>query len=399
MALRVNFLFFVLLFSSSGLAENCLCPQVQCDPCQRVVLLGVEELACSAGAKSTCDKYVCENVDNFFQCLAGEKPVYASPQDVISRLTEPRDPAEEKPETIDFRKFAEKENIDVQEEPVTVPSTKPSVVKMEPVRSLASYLPPPEKVDFEVTVRFGKVEINQKKISKPVRVKSSFVVKAREKSEIVIRGLKSHFTVKMSAGSQWSANTSEDVLWLKPLQGEMVVSIKNTDLVHAVDTGLWRLAKRQGVFGVSVQKNVFTLLNDEGAAYLRRNELISSVQTIEPQKIIQLSTEEGILAMKDAKAPEVFKEKFKMPNHLRTSQRGIASGEPISQELCSTPAGTFESCAWKCFGSGAKDKKCGQAKNSQCIRFTCSADGLWKLPTSATPSECVVDTVRVGVCQ
>lgn len=406
MVLRVNLLFLLLLFSTAAFAESCLCPQVQCEPCQRLILLGVEDVKCGATGKGSCNKYICENVDNFFQCLAGENPVHATPKDFMSRLTEPQDPAEKKPQAIDFTKFSQNAEVNLQKEDVT-PEVKKSVVpkvKVEPVRTLASLMPKPEVTTFQVASTFGKVEINNKKLKKPAPVQSFFSVKAKDKSEISVAGAKSHFTVKMTAGSEWSARTDDDVLWLSVKKGDIVVSLKKTELVHAVDAGLWRMAKREGVFGVSVQQNIYTILNDEGPGYLRRNELISTAQLIEPKKLIQLSADEGILAVKDTQQPPQAKTRFEMPQNGQSSHRGVASAEKVSddkasQELCALPAGAFESCAWKCFGVGAKDKKCGQAKNSQCIRFTCSADGLWKLPTTATPTECAADTVRVGVCQ
>ncbi len=401
MVLRVNFVFLLLLFSTSAFAESCLCPQVQCEPCQRLILLGVEDVKCGATGKGSCNKYICENVDNFFQCLAGESPVHASPKDFMSRLTEPQDPAEKPPQAIDFKKLSETAEINLQNEEVA-PAVKKLVlpkVKEEPVRTLASMLPKPQPITFQVTSVYGKVEINLKNLKKPVPVQSSFSVKARDKSEISIAGAKSQFTVKMTAGSEWSARTDDDVLWLDLKKGDIVVSLGKTELVHAVDAGLWRLAKREGVFGVSVQQNIYSILNDEGPGYLRRNELISTAQFIEPKRLIQLSTDEGILAVKDTQQAPTAKNRFEMPINRQSNIRGVASTEKSSQELCALPAGIFESCAWKCFGVGAKDKKCGQAKNSQCIRFTCSADGLWKLPTTATPTECAADTVRVGVCQ
>ena len=260
---------------------------------------------------------------------------------------------------------------------------------------------------FQVVSTFGKVEINNKKLKKPMSVQSTFSVKAREKSEINVVGAKSHFTVKMTAGSEWSARTDDDVLWLNVKKGDIVVSLRKTELVHAVDAGLWRMAKRQGVFGVSVQHDMYTILNDEGPGYLRRNELISTAQLIEPKKLILLSADEGILALKDTHSAPKSKIKFEMPlkhsNHRGVATADRARESMTSQDLCTLPTGAFESCAWKCFGIGAKgsakDKKCGQAKSSQCIRFTCSADGLWKLPTAATSTECAADTVRVGVCQ
>ena len=401
MVLRVNFVILLLLFSTSAFAESCLCPQVQCEPCQRLILLGVEDVKCGATGKGSCNKYICENVDNFFQCLAGESPVHASPKDFMSRLTEPQDPAEKKPEAIDFNKMSQAAEINLQNEEVAPTVKKPALLKIkeEPVRTLASMLPKPQPISFQVTSVYGKVEINRKNLKKPVPVQAAFSVKARDKSEISIAGSKSQFTVKMTAGSEWSARTDDDVLWLDLKKGDIVVSLSKTELVHAVDAGLWRLAKREGVFGVSVQQNIYSILNDEGPGYLRRNELISTAQLIEPKRLIQLSTDDGILAVKDTQQAPAAKKRFEMPINRQSNLRGVASTEKSSEVLCALPAGIFESCAWKCFGIGANDKKCGQAKNSQCIRFTCSADGLWKLPTTATPTECAADTVRVGVCQ
>jgi hypothetical protein len=396
MVLRVIFFYFVLLFSTSSFAETCLCPEVQCEPCQQSIVLGTEELSCGVDAKISCKKVVCENVDNFFQCLSGAPPVHAmqNSQNLQSKITEPRDPAEYIPEPIDFRKF-KKELLYVEDKIEITPEKTRPAEKKEIVRQPASFFPK-QVTSFQISSVTGKVEVNKKRLQKPVTVQSAFSIKAKEKSEILVKGPQSDFKVKMTAGAEWLVRMDLDVLWLEPLKGEVVVTLHKTELVHALDMGMWRLAKREGVYGISRQQNTYTLLNEKGPGYLRRNELISQAIPIEPQKLIQLSAEEGVIAFRDINYTPVAKPKYEMPMAVGfKGARGIAS----DGNLCSFPAGQFENCAWKCFGASTKDKKCGQSKNSQCIRFTCSADGLWKLPTGATPTECDRTEVRVGACQ
>lgn len=388
----------MLFFSSLGIADNCQCPVIQCDPCQRPLRLGTEMLACGYTGKMECDKVVCENVDNYFQCLAGEPAVYIPPQNLMTRITEPVDPADKKPQPIDFNKLAEKVEIkevaqDVFLEPK--PESQPVSEKIS-VRKPAAVEEKIQAVMFTVENTAGKTFVNKKQLKKKITLSVPFEIIAKEKNQITIKNPNSHVVVNMSAQTSLKIRAEEDVVWFEVQKGDAVFKMKDSRWVHAVDMGQWRFGKRSGSFGLSRSGELYTLLNEDGEGFLRRNELIANVQKIPAKKMIQMTVQDGIFAFKDTRQESVKKPSYQMLPVMSTAEaRSVAS----ENNLCSAPEANFESCAWKCFGAGSKDKKCGLSKNSRCVRFTCSADGLWKLPTIASGSECSADVVRVGSCQ
>ncbi len=387
---------FPFLFSASVFAESCQCPVVQCDPCQRPLRLGTEEISCGLLGKMECDKVVCENVDNFFQCLAGEPALFTPPQNPQTRITEPKDPAENKAQPIDFQKLSSTVKVEVVNDQVFMEPQEAPVVEKAVSRSLASVDKKPEPFRFEIEKVVGAVQVNKKTFKKSMKVVSSFELVASQKSEVILRGTLGQVKLKLSPHSHLKIRGDDDVLWVDLVKGDVVYSIQEAKVLTAVDLGGWRFGKRLGSFGLSRTATLITLLNEEREGFLRRNELIASAQKIEPRKVMQFSLEEGVVAVRDVEISGKSRPVYKMGSPLMpvADARSLAS-----EKLCAGPEASFESCAWKCFGAGGKDKKCGAHKNSQCVRFTCSADGQWKLPTMATSTECSVDVVRVGSCQ
>ncbi|MBY0385053.1 hypothetical protein K2X05_07830 [bacterium] len=392
LALIINMLFF----SSTIFADSCQCPVIQCDPCQRPLRLGTEMLACGYTGKMECDKVVCENVDNYFQCLAGEPAIYVPPQNLMTRITEPLDPADKKPQPIDFNKLAEKVEIKEIAQDVFL-EPKPSVPKEKiSVRKPASVEIKEKPIFFSVVNTAGKTLLNKKPLKKKITLAVPFELNAKEKNQVTIKNQSSHVVINMSAQTSLKIRAEEDVVWFEMQKGDAVFKIKDSQWVHAVDMGQWRFGKKSGSFGLSRTGELYTLLNEDEEGFLRRNELISNVQKIPPKKMIQMTVQDGIFAFRDTQVAKIKKPTYQMsPMMASADARSVAS----EKTLCAAPEASFESCAWKCFGARAKDKKCGQSKNSQCVRFTCSADGLWKLPTMASGSECSADVVRVGSCQ
>lgn len=387
---------YMLFFSSTTFAENCQCPVIQCDPCQRSLRLGTETLSCGYTGKMECDKVVCENVDNYFQCLAGEAPIFVPPQNLMTRITEPLDPADKKPQPIDFNKLAEKVEIkEVAEEVFLEP--KQTVVPEKTVqRKPAAVETKIKPMVFSVENVAGKTLLNKKKLKKKITLAVPFELEAKEKNQVTIKNQKSHVVINMSSRTSLKIRAEEDVVWFEMQKGDAVFKIKDAKWVHAVDMGQWRFGKKSGTFGVSRSGDLYTLLNEDEEGFLRRNELIANVQKIPAKKMIQMTTEDGIFAFRDTKSEPIKKPKYQMSPVMPSAEaRSVAS----EKNLCASPEASFESCAWKCFGARTKDKKCGMSKNSQCVRFTCSADGLWKFPTMASGSECSADIVRVGSCQ
>lgn len=392
---------FVLLFSSAAFAESCECPTVQCEPCQRPLRLGFEELSCGMVSKISCSKIVCENVDNFFQCLAGEAPVYIPASDPLTKITEPRDPAEKIPQPINFDTLSAKVKVDVignevMMEPKDEPKVNPKD-KKNFQRNLASVDSETITVHkFEVQTVSGTVLVNQTKFKKSMGIKTPFELSSQEKSDVVIQGAQNQLRLKMTGKTKLRIRSEEDVLWVDLEQGDAFFQIQKSQMVLAMDLGAWRFGKKVGSFGISRSKGVFTIMNDESSGFLRRNELIAKAQIIEPKKVVQVDLQEGILALRDSQSENKSRPEYQLSSPLISRAEART---PASDTLCAAPEAAFETCAWKCFGAGPKDTKCGLKKNSQCVRFTCSADGLWKLPTMATSTECSSSIIRVGTCQ
>lgn len=387
---------FLFLFSSSLFAESCQCPVVQCDPCQRPLRLGTEELSCGLMGKMECDKIVCENVDNFFQCLAGEPALYIPPQNPMTRITEPVDPAEKRPQPIDFQKLSQSVQVEVVNDQVLMEPVEKVKSEKQISRQLASVEKKPEPFRFEIEKKSGSLQVNQKSFKKSVQAVSSFELTSKDKSEVLIRGKWGRVSLKLSPQSAVKIRGDEDVLWVDLHKGDMIFAIQEAKVLTAVDLGEWRFGKRTGSFGLSRSRDLVTLLNEEQDGFLRRNELIAIAQKIVPQKMLQFSVLDGVVAVRDKVVVRPAPRVYKMTSPLMSVAEARS---PSSENLCLGPEAHFESCAWKCFGAGVKDKKCGVQKNSQCVRFTCAADGQWKLPTMAVSSECSVDVVRVGDCQ
>lgn len=389
---------FLHLFSSVASAESCQCPVVQCEPCQRPLRLGVEELTCGVASKINCNKVVCENVDNFFQCLAGEPAIYVPPHDPLAKITEPRDPAEKIPQPIDFDRLSSKVKIDVLGNEVMMEPKEEPKISQRPTRGLASeesFVAPIYK--FEVQTISGTVLVNKKKFKKKMWIHAPFFIAAMEKSEVIVKSAQSEFRLKMTSKTDVGLRAEDGVLWLDLQKGDAFLHIQKSQLALAMDLGSWRFGKRAGSFGISRSKGLFTIMNEDSSGFLRRNELIAKAQIIEPKKVVQVDLEDGVLALRDTKIENKVRPVYQLSSPLMASAE--ARTPASSDNLCAAPEAGFESCAWKCFGAGPKDKKCGLKKNSQCVRFTCSADGLWKLPTLATSTECSSEIIRVGTCK
>jgi hypothetical protein len=260
------------------------------------------------------------------------------------------------------------------------------LASVEPVKEASFYL---ENIA-------GAFFLNKQKVKKNVKTKSPFSVSAPQDVEMMIHAPQSRWVLKLTKGSQISFRYEDDVLWADIKKGHAFFNIKESQQVHALELGEWRFGKRSGSFGVSRVGESVTVLNEEVEGFLRKNELIAKVEKIEPQRSLQFSDSDGLVAARDHKKEAPVQKKYQMPQVLmpEAQARSLAA-----EEFCQAPQGAYESCAWKCFGAGAKESKCGLSKKSQCVRFTCSADKQWKLPTPVTGSECSVDIIRVGACR
>ncbi len=396
----ILFFSFYLPAFSSFVAADCQCPVVQCEPCQRPLPLDMEEISCGSGGKIECAKIVCENVDNFFQCLAGEKPLYIPPQNPMTRITEPYDPADltNKPQPIDFQKLAgpvpqpeelkfqnidDKDSPKVQVKDIVLPKRDIASIPAEPVGQVAAY---------NLERKQGRIFLNGQRIRKSSTWKGHGTLKSEDVVYVTIFGAEGRYQLHMSPHTQIEFFAANDILWVSLKKGQAHLKIEKSQVVHALEFGLWRFAKRAGSYQLTLKNGNQIVENKEGKAFLRRNELIAKAEEIGPHKTLTFDPTHRLVAM-DSTAQEV--NRTLKVSSLSDPQRSIAQ----EGAFCLQPQADFEQCAWKCFGAHTKAKKCDPSMGAQCVRFTCSGDGLWKMPTLVTTSECSTKEVRVGSCQ
>lgn len=398
MILMLFFSFYLPAFSSF-VAADCQCPVVQCEPCQRPLQLGREELNCDAGGKTECIKIVCENVDNFFQCLAGETPLYTPPQNPMTRITEPQDPADKRPQPIDFQKLTgpttpleESKFIDIDNE--DIPRVQVKDIGM-PQRQLASE-PVAESLGqiavYHLERKLGRIYLNGQRIRKSSVWKGRGIIKSDDAGDVAIFGVGGRYQLHMSPQTQIEVFAANDVLWVNLKKGQAQFKIEKTQVVHAIEFGMWRFVKREGSYHLAIKNGNWVIENQVGKAFLRRNELIAKAEEIQPYKTLTFDPAYRLVSMESI-STEVNRT-LKMLSAPEVKRSLAQEGS-----FCLQPQAEFEQCAWKCFGASGKAKKCDPAVGAQCVRFTCSADGLWKMPTLVTSSECSTKEVRIGTCQ
>jgi hypothetical protein len=190
----------------------------------------------------------------------------------------------------------------------------------------------------------------------------------------------------------------------------MIANKRNTQ-PFVLTVGDWELRKFYGTMRVQVtnttRKNSgsstdLIVRNEEQALWIKKDEFEPS-QEVPGQIQFEIQDENSIFAFE----PIAGKQKMSGPWSLESrvsktkGQRKVASVEsPLSDKsLCGSPSGQFQQCAWKCFGS-KRNKGCDTGQvNTHCVRFTCTADGHWKMPTLVPGGACPLTGMRVDQCQ
>lgn len=186
------------------------------------------------------------------------------------------------------------------------------------------------------------------------------------------------------------------------MKGEFSLTLQNYGATKPFifDFGQWRLGKRDGKILWKKDSRSQMVSNQSGSAWLRKDELMAKATELATGHQFELDSQQLIthFNLESSKPAPVNPFKLNAEPGAKIKVRGLASsGE--SADLCQAPAGQFEQCAWKCFGSKNK-KSCDTSNlNTKCVRFTCSASGEWKLPTFSAGSLCDNSEVRVGSCQ
>jgi hypothetical protein len=173
-----------------------------------------------------------------------------------------------------------------------------------------------------------------------------------------------------------------------------------------LDFGDWQLRKTHGsvrVRGGKVTSEV-SVLNESGSLWMK-NENLGPAQEVPELIKFKIQNGEDIYSFENITA-KVVSSSWSLgsasvkPKKNRTpaAQAGV-SGKTSISSLCHSPSANFEQCAWKCFGSAAGGACDTGRPQTHCVRFMCTADGQWKLPTLVPGGECSTKDARVDQCQ
>ncbi len=389
----------VFLASTLVRAEDCTCPVLQCEPCQKKLVLGTHIKECRQSPAVVCQKVVCENVDNFFQCIAGAPPLYIPPQDPSLRYTEPRytPPAAKE---IDFTKLAVKPAGDdakkIEDISPAVESEK-STEKVEQ-RALASVSESqpvaPEKMSVQIKNLKGALQVNGKPLKTSSLITLPLEIRATQASQLSLFFGKDHVKIKLTSQTRFKLLFDEGVVMIQKLVGEAQFEVAQSRDLFVVDIGSWRWGKKSGEFKIKTSPLGVVIENTLAEAYLRRETVISPAELIPSGRVLQFTDGVDLYSSTEITNPE--KQTYTLVGAAINAKQ---KRQPAADSFCQAPAAQFEQCAWKCFGSQPNDKGCSSKKSPvQCVRFTCSADGQWKLPTLVSEGECSGSQIHVGLC-
>lgn len=400
MLLLLSFSFFM------SVAQECSCPVIQCDPCQKPVVLGTQKVMCSPEKSIVCKNVVCENVDNYFQCVAGAYPQHVPVEDALKRITDPDlldAPVVIPPET--FK--AEFKHYDHMIETQTIDKEPSPQVRQRDLASLKS-----EK---------RSVQIESQEILKPqwpqFILRGSLAISAdgaavkklkifkTDKDTVLLKFPKAQsFWMdyagasafwKVSAGTEIVFSKEDSHLAIHPKKGDVTVDSIDAKDMLVIDAGLWRLGKSTGSVKIAVTAEGLSLRNKKGQAFLRKDQLIAKSESVDEGMELVISQDFGIVH--SDKTPEEPLRKLQLQD-LGASKRRVLASAAIDIDGCSNPRGDIQQCAWKCFGAKKKSKGCENTETTQCVRFMCSLGGEWKLPTRVSGKECKADAIVVDSC-
>jgi hypothetical protein len=431
MAVFIYMLSFFLTGISS--AQDCSCAVIQCDPCQKKIVIDKQIKQCTEGKTVLCDNSVCENVNNYFQCIAGAPALYIPPQDLQDRETEPRlpllaTPKESSSEDLKFKHFNHiiEEKVSPEERPGTglmrglasdtevetdavhTKSSSNSNSRIKPFNDPeAEYLSRPlvqNKVeDIVLKGLRGGLSINNKKNSRQsLRINSlNIALKSSQNQTLDVTYGKTNLRLYMAKSSEAHLSKEDEYLVLRPISGNVAVSSIRAHHMFVLDAGDWRFGKSSGSISATIKGEEVQVKSSKGEVLVRRDQLIAPSESIsEPIEFI-VSKHFGIVAAtKEQPANIKNSTLYETQGNPRKKIRAPASSEFFpALEGCDYPKATANQCAWKCFGATGKTKTCENSDITQCVRFTCTDGGLWKLPTRVSGKECAANSVKIDSCQ
>lgn len=415
-----GFIVMLLSFSAVAAFNDCNCPQVTCEPCQIQIFLGKEAKSCGVGATIQCEKIVCENVDNYFQCVAGEKPMSYPPQNRTMPLTEPklsnidRNDLPSLP-AINFDKIGASQDWEVEEsaplmgqDPQMTPVFARKIIESSVEKSVNPedylHLRRPASVGapknlLKVVKVSGDVRVSGKeRIKKNQSILLGHFIKAKSASRLELLFGASSFEVQLKKDSELIFDQQDQYLVFNLMKGQLSFhgeeSLDSPMMVF--DLGSWRMGKRSGRLQWSRDRQGQTLQNISQLSWIRRDDLMEKPIAVEAGRSFQIDAQNVVASFKEIQEKAPVAEDYKLQvSPGKTQPRGLASESP---SFCQAPQAQYEQCAWKCFGNGKKACDTNK-KNVRCVRFTCAAGGEWKLPTFYPGSACESQDVRIGLCQ
>lgn len=402
----------MLIFSPLGHAQECSCPIVQCDPCQRRMVIDSQKVQCTLEKNIVCENVVCENVDNYFQCLAGAQSLHIPAEDAISRMSTPQyKEAVTAPIELPGLEFQHFNTVEATISPDERPGTLPrfrgpanSRKDVEPVNLEKEepwdHLKEKPQGQSEPLVFKGlfSAMIDGKKIRMAklhTLTKTESVISAKHKQSATFQYGKISGRMELAPHTELRIVKDEDHLVIHPISGRVTVKNIQAPQMLILDAGEWRIGKIDGEMRWSLNNKDAMVENIKGAAWLRRDQLIAKSEQIPEGMELVISEDYGIVhADKETllrKPVYQLQEKVQLPK-----QRRVLASTAIASEGCAQPQAEVQQCAWKCFG--AKGKSCVNSDTTQCVRFTCSMGGEWKLPTRVSGKECKANSIEVHHC-
>lgn len=421
-------IFIVFLWSSISSAQECSCPVIKCEPCQRRLVIDSQKIQCTAEKSVLCENVVCENVDNYFQCIAGAPGRYLPTENLQERFTEPRlppmaTPLAEAPQIVkpvvpelDFQHFNQIETkVFLEEKPgvgirrniasqeVIANKKSKDLIKKDLLNAEPSTVPSSLVVTEVPFVMSGlkSARINGKKITKTkkyIHKDTIAVVSTKQKEFFKIIFGETQAQLEMNSGSEIRFEKEGAHLVLYPQIGDFVIKEIFAKEMIVFDAGEWRVGKSTGQLRWTTKQTDVVIKNEKEHAFLRRDQLIAKSESIDPGMELVISSDFGIVYAEQDTPQTRQKWNLKTAFSGKKNQRLLASSA-LAMNGCTEPKGEVQQCAWKCFGAKNKSKQCTNSEVTQCVRFTCSIGGEWKLPTRVPSNECQAHSVVVDSCQ
>lgn len=400
--------------AQAKLADDCACPEITCNPCEREVDIKFYSEKCAGGKKvKSCKRPICQPLEPApAQCLA----VNSQKEKTYEQV--------EKKEKLELRK------VEVSPQKKSLKRAHVGIVVVAQGRSWVTQThkekPQRAKVGLKIfekdlveTTKNGKVKILFKD-------KNTLNITPNSKMRIA--------EIKMEGGR-------DDRTMLDLMYGK--IRSKVNKKYDGASNNYYRVRTRAAVAGVRGTDFVVSYREDDGVE--SKVETVSGVVALVPRQSHDddgdlLEIEESAKRVEIPKgayakfvidkeniATDVFTDSdianfvtrgYMTPVYKLTAKelkvlenetdfsnsRMVASEEePVAGNfVCETPQAPYNYCAWTCRNNPKKQKRCRtDLPNVQCVRKRCNANGKWAEETRLPASfhdYCEADGVKVRPC-